>query len=78
MKRSLVVLVLIVFGGVCLAFYQGWLRLSEDAGDDKVNVTLTVNQDKIKDDTHDAEKQVRDLGHQAKERLHGATDKVRD
>jgi hypothetical protein len=78
MKRFLVVLVLIMIGIAGLGFYQGWFRLSKDGADDKVNVTLTVDQDKFKDDTHRAEKQVQDLGHQAKERIHGATDKVRD
>jgi hypothetical protein len=78
MKGLFAVLVLLVFGVVGLGFYQGWFRLSKGATDDKVNVTLTVDQDKIKDDTHKAERQVRDLGHGVKEKITPGTDKGRD
>lgn len=69
MKGLCATLVLVVVCVLALGFSQGWFRVSKDAGDDKVNVTLTVDQDKIKDDTHKAEQKVRDLGHGVKEKI---------
>ncbi len=73
MKRLLLALVL---AGACLVgvgFYRGWLALSDDTAAGKANVTLTVDKDKMKADTEQAEKKVQDLGHRATEKIGGGS-----
>jgi hypothetical protein len=54
MNRSIaVVLLLLLVGLVAVGFYRGWFALSSSGpaqGDNKVNVKLTVDGDKIEDD----------------------------
>ena len=78
MKGLFVVLLLVVACVLAVGFYQGWFRFSKDAAHDKVNVTLTVDQDKIKDDTHKAEQKVQDIGQDVKERINPGADKRKD
>lgn len=78
MKGLLVVLVLVVVCVLALGFHQGWFRLARETGDAKVNVTLTVDQDKIKDDTHKAEQRLQDLGHGVKEKISPTADPGKD
>ena len=78
MKGLFVVLVLVVACAVALGFHQGWFRLSKDSAQDKVNVTLTVDQDKIKDDTHKAEQKVQDIGRGVKEKIGSGAAKDKD
>jgi hypothetical protein len=69
-KGFLVVIVLLLAGVVALGFYRGWFHLSTDNGDQKPNVTLEVDKEKLEADEH----KVKDLGHQAKEKAGGRTD----
>lgn len=78
MKGFLFVCVLLVAGVVGLGFYQGWFHLSTDNADDKSNVTLTVDQDKIKKDEEKAKEKIQDLGHQVKEKTTARTEKAKD
>ena len=53
MKRLMAVLVVLVLIVVGVGFYRGWFALSRpaaDTGSNKVNVNLTVDPDKIKQD----------------------------
>lgn len=57
----LVVLVLLVVG---IGFYQGWFILSGNKGGDesnKVEIQLTVDPDKVKEDAKTVEAKARDL-----------------
>jgi hypothetical protein len=62
MKRFLVLLVLVLIGGVGFGFYRGWFQLSTNSADHKANVTLTVDQDKIRAD----EQKLQHLGQKGK------------
>jgi hypothetical protein len=59
MKNLLVAIVVIlaVVGGI--GFYRGWFQVSTAGGDNKSNLTFTVDQDKLRDD----EKKLKDVGH---------------
>jgi hypothetical protein len=54
MNRFFIALALALFLGVVgVGFYRGWLILSSrgpDSGNNKVNVNLTLDRDKIRDD----------------------------
>ncbi|HKI30657.1 MAG TPA: hypothetical protein VKA46_02105 [Gemmataceae bacterium] len=74
MKGLLAVIVLLLAGVIALGFYRGWVHLSTDDADQKPNITLEVDKDKVKAD----EDKVKDLGHQVKEKTGGRTDTAKD
>ncbi|MFN4261311.1 MAG: hypothetical protein ACK4RK_18660 [Gemmataceae bacterium] len=78
MKTLLVVVVLLVAGVVGLGFYRGWFSFTSDSSDAKSNVTLTVDQDKFREDREAATESVQDLGRQAKNKVAGPGEKVTD
>lgn len=66
MKRFLAVLLILVAAVVGLGFYLGWFRLSTGSEDQKKNITLTVDQDKIREDEEKAKKKVQEAGEKVK------------
>src|SRR5581483_4862309 len=78
MKAFLVVLVLLVAGVVGLGFYQGWFHLGSDKADGESNVTLSVDTDKFQEDRKTAMAEVKDLGHQIKDKVAGPSAKSMD
>lgn len=78
MKAFLVVLVLFVAGVVGLGFYRGWFSFASDSADAKSNITLTVDQNKFKEDRKAAREGVQGLGHQAKDKVAGSGEKSMD
>ena len=63
--RFVIVMLLIVVGVVGLGFYRGWFDVSSEGSADKSNVTLTVDKDKVKQDTKDAKEKVQGAADQA-------------
>ena len=61
--------------GVCvvgLGFYRGWFSLSSqshEAGTNKVNLNLTVDPDKVKEDAAKVKEKTANLGNHAKENV---------
>ena len=78
MSRFIVVLLLLAAGVVCLGFYQGWFSFSSETADKKTNITITVDQDKIKEDKEKAQEKVQDLGHKVKDKVSTPSDKPKD
>jgi hypothetical protein len=50
MKWVVIVLVLLVLGIVGLGFYQGWWGFATDNTGDKINITFTVDPERIRAD----------------------------
>jgi len=62
--RIIKVLLLLAFCVAVLGFYRGWFSLSSsgrDAETNKVNVSLTVDPDKMKDDAEKVEEKTAEL-----------------
>jgi hypothetical protein len=78
MKGFLVVLVVLLLGTIGLGFYRGWFRLSSDNVDHKANVTLSVDQDKIREDEKAVTEKVQGLGPKGKETSGDRIEKVKD
>ena len=76
MRRFFVVLVLLVAGVVGLGFYLDWFRLSTDRTDQKTNITITVDQDKIRQDEEKAKEKVQEAGQKVKESTDRESDLV--
>ena len=59
MKKIITVVLVLLVGVVAVGFYRGWFTLSSpnaDAGNNKVNVNLTVDRDKMQDDAEAVKK----------------------
>jgi hypothetical protein len=65
-KGLLAVLVVILLAIAGWGYYQGWFQVSTSNADHKSNVTLSVDQDKIRADEEKLKEKVRDLGQKAK------------
>jgi len=78
MKRLLFLILLIGVGIIGLGFYRGWFQVGSDSADGKSNVTLSVNKDKFQDDKKEAVADVQGLGHKAKEKVAGSSEKSMD
>jgi hypothetical protein len=75
MNRFLVVLLLLVAGVVGLGFYLGWFRFSTGSEGQKTNITITVDQEKIREDEEKAKQKVQQVGQKVKERTGAGTEK---
>jgi hypothetical protein len=75
MKAVVVVVVLIAVAILGMGFYEGWFQVGSDNAKGKSNVTLSVDKDKIKEDTKTAVAKIEDMGHQVKDKVEGSTDK---
>lgn len=78
MKGFIFLLVLLVVGGVGLAFYREWLSVGSDNVDGKSNVTLSVDTDKLKADEKTTVANVQDVGRQIKDKVAGTNEKRMD
>jgi len=58
MWRFVITLVLVL---ACIGAYRGWFHLSSDKSADKSHITLTVDKDKIHDDTRTADQKTHDI-----------------
>lgn len=63
MKRLIAVLVVLVLLVVGVGFYRGWFALSKSDADkgNKVNVNLTVDGDKMREDAEAVKKKTSEL-----------------
>jgi hypothetical protein len=78
MKRFLIVLLLLVAGVVGLGFYLGWFHLSTSSTAQKTNITITIDQDKIREDEEKTKEKVQQAGQNLKERIGAGTEKSKD
>jgi hypothetical protein len=74
MKQLLVVLVLVLAGVACLGFYRGWFTASKSDTGHGVNVSVDVNQDKIREDEAKVKEKLHGIGGKAKEEPAAARD----
>jgi hypothetical protein len=75
MKRFLIALALLVAIVLGLGFYLGWFRVSADRTDQKTNIKITIDQDKIREDEEKAKEKVQKAGLKLKEGGGAGTEK---
>jgi hypothetical protein len=68
MSRLCAVFLLLAAGIAGLGFYLGWFSVSTARTKDTVNVTVTMDQDKIREDKEKAKEKVQEIGNQVRER----------
>ena len=71
----IVVLVALTIG---LGFYMGWFQISSSSENNKPNISLTVDGNKLAADKNKAVDAVQDLGQKAKDKVAGTTPKTDD
>jgi hypothetical protein len=67
-KKLSFVLIVIVILAVGLGFYRGWFAMSSrsaDAESDKVDVNLTVDRSKVKQDAQEVKDKTKELANKA-------------
>jgi len=69
MKRFLVVLLLLVVGVVALGYHRCWFQFSTEHTDQKSNITITIDEDKIRKDSEKAKEKVQEAGQTVKESI---------
>jgi hypothetical protein len=65
----LVLLFLIVAGIAGLGYYRGWFDFSSDSNNNKPNITMSVDKDKIREDKDKTVEEVQSLGQHAKDKV---------
>lgn len=82
MKRSSITVVLVLLVcAVVLGFYRGWFSLSShgsDTGSKQVNVNLTVDGDKMREDAETVKKKATELTGGAADRANAIGDTATD
>ncbi len=63
MKRLIVFLSVILLSGIGVGFARGWFAVSQlpDSGDNKVDIKVTVDPEKMKSDSKTVGEKVKDL-----------------
>jgi hypothetical protein len=81
MNRFLIVIVLLavcVAGLAGLGLYEKWISFSSDSVNGKGHITLTVDKEKMQDDEKKAVDEIKDVGHQLKDKVSGTSEKSKD
>jgi hypothetical protein len=78
MRNALILIALIVVLCVGLGFYLGWFNLSSRNDEGKSDFTLSVDSAKIEADKDKALGKLKDVGHQALDKIPAATEKGQD
>lgn len=69
MSRLLTVLVLVAVGVIGLGFYLGWFSFSSTRTGDKVDVNVTIDQEKMRQDKEGVRKKAQEVEQKVKERV---------
>jgi hypothetical protein len=67
--RSLLILVVIAL--VAIGFYRGWFSVTSKPGNQESDVTLSIDKEKIREDTNKVKAEARGLKHDLEERAKG-------
>ena len=80
-RKMIAVLFVLLIGVVALGFYRGWFIMSSrgsDAGSNKVNVNLTVDQGKMQEDAQAVKNKAAELTGSVTEEVKGSGDLTED
>jgi hypothetical protein len=68
MRGLLVVLVLVIVGVIAVGYYRDWFKVGGASDSKAVNVNVTVDKEKIKEDEQKAKQKLKEVGGQIKEK----------
>jgi hypothetical protein len=73
--RFLIMLILIAVCVLGLGIYRGWFHFASDSAAGTSNVTLSVDNNKMRDDKNKVIVKAQELGHEAETKTSAAIDK---
>ena len=73
MRRLLVLCVLLVIGVVIVGYYRDWFAFRAASDDKKVNIQLTVDPEKVKEDEERAKEKIKEETERLSEKVKKAT-----
>ena len=68
MRGFLFLLVLLAVGIGGVGLYRGWFQVSTQKTDDKSTVSISMDQNKIKEDEGKVKERLQDIGHEVKDK----------
>jgi len=77
MRGLFVIVVLLLIGVVALGYYRDWFKVTTANDSKAVNVNVTVDKEKVKEDEEKAKEKLKEVGGQIKDKTKGLTDKVK-
>jgi hypothetical protein len=67
MKQLLAFFLVIVIAFIAIGYYRDWFTFAANSDDQKVNLHVTVDKEKVKEDEERAKEKLHDLGGKIKE-----------
>jgi hypothetical protein len=68
MRGLLIVLVLVIVGAVAVGYYRDWFKVGAANDSKTVNVNVTVDKQKVKEDEAKAKQKLKEVGGRIKEK----------
>jgi len=78
MKRLLAVCLLLVIAVGVFGYFRDWFTFATSSDDQKVNIHVTVDKEKVKEDEQRAKEKIQKLGGQIKEGAGKLSEKVKE
>jgi uncharacterized lipoprotein YehR (DUF1307 family) len=78
MTRLLVLCLLLVIAIAVVGYYRDWFTVAGTNDDQKVNIQVTVDKDKVREDEQRAKEKLQKLGSQIKEGAGKFSEKVKE
>jgi cell division protein FtsX len=75
MGRFLGVCGVILVCVICLGFYMEWFKVSTTSGEQKSNVEITIDKQKLKEDEEKAKQKSNEIKEEIKEKVRQKTEK---
>jgi hypothetical protein len=78
MRGVLALCVLLVIAIVVVGYYRDWFTVASTNDDQKTNIQVTVDKEKIKEDEQRAKEKIQKVGNQIKEEAGKLSEKVKE
>jgi hypothetical protein len=75
MSRLITLIVLIIVIVACVGFYMDWFHLSTTGNENKKDITLSVDETKIKADAQKAKEKIKNVEQRVKDKISAPADK---
>jgi hypothetical protein len=75
MRNLIFLLVVLAIAIGIYGYYQSWFQVTEQKSDSKLDIGVTVDKNKVREDTEKAKEKLRDLKNQATEKTKDSSDK---
>jgi hypothetical protein len=75
MKRLLCIVVLLIAAVVALGYYLDWFKISTGGTEDKTNISITIDKNKVQQDTEKAKEKTKEKAEELQNKVKEKTGK---